>query len=161
MQAKVKSLEKELARKEKDLAEAAALLILKKSPSALQFGRGQMTSTALPQELLELSEETSRARHLLGLSVRTVQRWRQQSEDPRPKAKRNPANKLNEIERQKIINVSIVSEFADLPPNQIVPRLADQGCYLASEATFYKILQGEKILKHRDDAGMQIGLSSS
>jgi putative transposase len=28
-----------------------------------------------------------------------------------------------------------------LPPSQIVPRLADQGRYLASEATFYRVLK--------------------
>src|SRR5664280_3216392 len=36
-----------------------------------------------------------------------------------------------------------------LPPSQIVPRLADQGSYLASESTFYRILREEKQLAHR------------
>lgn len=40
-------------------------------------------------------------------------------------------------------------EFADLPPSQIVPRLADQGIYLASESTFYRILKAAQQLKHR------------
>ncbi|MHB1514970.1 MAG: IS3 family transposase [Acidiferrobacteraceae bacterium] len=30
--------------------------------------------------------------------------------------------------------------YASLPPSQIVPRLADQGVYLASESTFYRVL---------------------
>ena len=29
--------------------------------------------------------------------------------------------------------------YASLPPTQIVPRLADQGVYLASESTFYRV----------------------
>lgn len=33
------------------------------------------------------------------------------------------------------------SEFASLPPSQIVPRLADQGQYLASESSFYRVLK--------------------
>ena len=32
-------------------------------------------------------------------------------------------------------------EFASLPPSQIVPRLADQGRYLASESASYRILR--------------------
>ena len=34
----------------------------------------------------------------------------------------------------------------DLPPCQIVPTLADRGKYIASEATFYRILREEKLL---------------
>jgi transposase InsO family protein len=40
-------------------------------------------------------------------------------------------------------------EFADLPPSQIVPMLADRGIYVASESTMYKILKNESMLKHR------------
>jgi putative transposase len=36
-----------------------------------------------------------------------------------------------------------------LPPSQIVPKLADQKIYLASESTFYRILREEEQLKHR------------
>lgn len=40
-------------------------------------------------------------------------------------------------------------EFRDLPPSQIVPRLADRGVYVCSEPTMYRVLQEEKQLKHR------------
>lgn len=56
--------------------------------------------------------------------------------------KRNsPPNKLSEDECSKILDVCHQPEFAELPPSQIVPRLADEGCYLASESTFYAILR--------------------
>ena len=42
------------------------------------------------------------------------------------------------------------SEFRDLSPKQIVPRLADHGEYLASESTLYRILREEKQLAHRE-----------
>ncbi|WP_237249835.1 IS630 family transposase, partial [Pseudomonas syringae] len=42
---------------------------------------------------------------------------------------------------QAIITLCNSPEYAHLPPSQIVPRLADQGCYLASEATFYRVLR--------------------
>jgi hypothetical protein len=37
--------------------------------------------------------------------------------------------------------VANAAEFADLPPSQIVPLLADQGIYLVSESTIYRILK--------------------
>jgi putative transposase len=40
-------------------------------------------------------------------------------------------------------------EFGHLPPSQIVPRLADQQRYIASESTFYRVLKAEKQLAHR------------
>ena len=39
-------------------------------------------------------------------------------------------------------------EFASLPPSQIVPRLADQNVYIASESSFYRVLQ-ERGQNHR------------
>jgi len=39
--------------------------------------------------------------------------------------------------------------YRDLPPNQIVPRLADEGRYLGSESTIYRILRQERLLTHR------------
>ena len=39
-------------------------------------------------------------------------------------------------------------EFTSLPPSQIVPALADQGTYLASESSFYRILLAHG-LQHR------------
>jgi transposase InsO family protein len=48
-----------------------------------------------------------------------------------------------------VLAVANSDEFGHLPPSQIVPRLADQGSYLASESTFYRILREEKQLAHR------------
>ena len=39
--------------------------------------------------------------------------------------------------------------FADLPPTQLVPQLADEGVYLASESTFYRILRDANEQHHR------------
>jgi putative transposase len=40
-------------------------------------------------------------------------------------------------------------EFKDLPPSQIVPRLADLGIYVASESTLYRLLRQAGQLGHR------------
>ena len=39
--------------------------------------------------------------------------------------------------------------YRDLPPCKIVPLLADEGLYLASESTFYRLLRAEGQLTHR------------
>ncbi|MCG9766548.1 IS3 family transposase, partial [Vibrio alginolyticus] len=46
-------------------------------------------------------------------------------------------------------------EYADLPPNIIVPMLADEGIYIASESTFYRVLKANNQLgrRTRDKAG--------
>ena len=92
-----------------------------------------------------------KAADIMGLSARTIIRWRQQSggQDQRKGPLTNPANKLSEQERQQIIDISNSVPFRDLSPNQIVPKLADQGIYLASESTFYRVLKEHKMLTHR------------
>ena len=42
-----------------------------------------------------------------------------------------PANKLSEAEVQQVLDACHRPDTAHLPPTQIVPRLADEGVYLA------------------------------
>jgi len=93
---------------------------------------------------------------VIGLSIRTLQRWQSEgkiSADKRPIADRpEPANKLTEQERQSIIDICNAEEFASLPPSQIVPVLADKGTYIASESSFYRVLKAKGMLHHRGKA---------
>ena len=94
----------------------------------------------------------AQACEVLGLSERTLQRWQAGETvqcDRRPLRDYQPPHKLTEIERAKVLAVANSDEYGHLPPSQIVPRLADQGSYLASESTFYRILQAENQLAHR------------
>ena len=88
-----------------------------------------------------------------GISVRTYQRWtigEKVKSDARPTANRpEPANKLTTEERQSVLNICHQLDFASLPPGQIVPRLADQGQYVASESSFYRILHEADEQHHR------------
>lgn len=91
---------------------------------------------------------------VVGVSVRTLQRWRGEDgiqADARAAAAqgRTPANRLSEAERSTILEVCNGPEFADCPPSQIVPALADQGRYIASEASFYRVLRAHDQLAHR------------
>lgn len=89
----------------------------------------------------------------IGMQVRTLQRWRSEPVgDLRPARVQQPANKLDDLERQRILAVANSAEFGHLPPSQIVPRLADQGTYVASESTFYRVLTAANQVKHRNAA---------
>jgi transposase InsO family protein len=107
---------------------------------------------ALIQEAMYSGARQQQACEVLELSVRTYQRWVKAGvvSDGRQTAKRPaPANKLSEAERQRILAVCNTPAYAHLPPYQIVPRLADQGIYMASESSFYRILKAANQLNHR------------
>jgi len=60
-----------------------------------------------------------------------------------------PPNALSQAEREAILAACNDPDHANLPPSQIVPRLADQGCYLASESTFYRVMHAAEQQNHR------------
>lgn len=93
----------------------------------------------------------SRACSVISLSQRTLQRWQHTPHcgDQRPVRLQAPKNKLSELERKRLLAVMNSDEFGNLPPSQIVPRLADRGQYLASESTIYRVLKAENQLAHR------------
>jgi len=88
---------------------------------------------------------------IIGISPKTFQRWScpDNKSDGRLNAKHSPSNKLTELECQRLIKVANEPAYADLPPNKIVPKLADDGKYLASESTFYRVLKAHNQLHHR------------
>ncbi len=91
-----------------------------------------------------------KACELLSISLRTLERWEKYGTiDHRKGADRKVGNKLSEEERQRVLTMINSGEYCDLPPCQIVPRLADTGIYIASESTIYRILREEKQLTHR------------
>lgn len=106
------------------------------------------------EEACTAGARLAKACEIVGISVRTVQRYRRHGEikpDGRKAAAigRAPANKLSAQERAEIVATANQPEFAHLPPNQIVPALADRGCYLASESSFYRILREKGQLTRR------------
>ena len=111
--------------------------------------RGQIMG--LVSEAIVAGARQDRACAAICLSSRTLQRWqRDQSRgDQRPVRLQTPKNKLNPLERERLLAVANSAEFGHLPPSQIVPRLADRGQYLASESTFYRVLRAENQCQHR------------
>jgi transposase InsO family protein len=105
-------------------------------------------------EALASGARLSKACDVLGLSQRTIQRWRYNLFDARKAAasKRQVANKLTDKERDQILKICNQGQFASMSPNQIVPALADQGVYVASESSFYRVLRQADQLSPRGKA---------
>lgn len=92
-----------------------------------------------------------------GIDVRTLQRWKVQHGlvrgDGRPSAVHPmPEHALSQAERAEVLRVANEPRFADVPPARIVPMLADEGVYLASESTFARVLRGHGQTSHRGRA---------
>ena len=94
-----------------------------------------------------------KAADVMGLSQRTLKRWRQingsVTMDQRPHAVRvAQPHQLTQAEEEAILNTCCQPAYQSLPPSQIVPLLADQGRYLASESSFYRVLVGSRVIDY-------------
>lgn len=94
---------------------------------------------------------------LAGIDVRTFQRWKAGEGlahgDRRPQAVRpKPAHALSEAEREELLRVANTPRFAEVAPARIVPMLADEGVYLASESSFHRVLRAHGQTRHRGRA---------
>ena len=92
-----------------------------------------------------------------GIDLRTLQRWQAGSGlvsgDGRPQAIRPvPGHALSAAERAQLLAVANEPRFAAVPPARIVPMLADEGVYLASESTFSRLLRAHGQSAHRGRA---------
>ena len=108
--------------------------------------------SALIADAIENGAKKKLACELVGISLRTYQRWNQGDillEDQRIHNDAPVHNKLSEAVRQEILTVINKPEYSTLTPYQIVPTLLDIGQYIASESTFYRVMRAHKQLSHR------------
>lgn len=98
------------------------------------------------KQLIDLAVPTRQAATLLGLSRTTIYRTPTIPAECMPAA---PPNKLSAMERAEILTVLNSPEFVDLAPQKIYTKLLDQGIYLGSPSTFYRILEENKQVKER------------
>jgi putative transposase len=90
---------------------------------------------------------------LVGLSTRTLQRWRSGSKvDGRKGASKVTARKLTPEEAEAVYQAANQERLADLTAEQVVATLAQESIYLASASTFYRILRERKALGRRQDS---------
>lgn len=91
---------------------------------------------------------------VVGLSLRTLERWRRQEDggdDQRCGPNTVPGNKLSEHEERRLVRVLTSAQYRDLSPRQVIPALAEQGTYIASEATAYRVLHKHALQTHREN----------
>jgi putative transposase len=94
---------------------------------------------------------------LVGIDAGTLRRWKAgdglKQGDRRPDADRPvPSHALSEAERARIIAVANEPRFAETPPARIVPALADEGIYIASESSFHRVLHAHGQMNRRGRA---------
>jgi putative transposase len=85
---------------------------------------------------------------VLGVSPASYYR----SRHPRnPPERRKPPRGLGEEERQRVLSVLHQERFVDLAPAEVYATLLDEGTYLCSERTMYRILEENQEVRERRD----------
>lgn len=118
--------------------------------TSLEARQKLMSSVA---ESLEGGARKSAACAAIDLQLRTLERWEAQTidcqpiGDKRPIIIKEPANKLTSAERSEILQICCSTEFMNMTPNEIVPKMAETGRFVASQASFYRILKAEGMVR--------------
>ena len=111
---------------------------------------------SLVDEAIAAGARQFKACGVIGLTTRTYQRWKDPDsagEDRRPLAIRpEPKHKLTQEEKKQILATVNQPQYASKPPSRIVPELADQGTYIASESSFYRVMREAGEQNHRGRA---------
>ena len=76
----------------------------------------------------------------LGASVATIYRRRRPPEPKAPKPRPTPVRALSEPERAEVLEVLHSERFVDVSPEETWATLLDEGTYLCSPRTMYRIL---------------------
>jgi putative transposase len=95
---------------------------------------------------------TRQAALLTGLVRSTAIRHSKAATTSRPMLPRpapDPLNKLTALERLRILEVLTSTRFVDMAPLQVYAHLLDEGVYLCSVSTMYRVLADNKQVKER------------
>jgi len=99
-------------------------------------------------ELLALEVGVAPACQALGVSRATFYRRHRPApghQQPRP----TPARALCETEREQVLEVLVSPRFVDRSPAEVVATLLDEGEYLCSERTMYRVLAASQPVRER------------
>jgi transposase InsO family protein len=163
-QQRISALTRELAFKEKALAETAALLMLQKKSAPASWiprtahrpgatthrehaHRGGLCRRGAPAAGLPVPRPV--AAHPAALAQRRGHHRRCRAAAG---AARTPANRLEAATRAAILAVANRAEFAHPAPNPLVPALADHGLYIASASRCYRVRRAAGPLARRGQA---------
>lgn len=104
---------------------------------------------SLLQEGAEQGARLAQCCAALGVSLRTLQRWRHGTEDRRRGPTKAPAHRLSEEEKDDIVRLANSPQCRNLSPEQVVAKLADDGVYVCSERSLRRVLAERRLDRHR------------
>jgi putative transposase len=85
----------------------------------------------------------------MGLPASTFYYWKKPKEEPKKHFKNKPFYTYNEIDRQEILDVMNSDRYLDKTPYEIYASQLDEGNYLCSKRTMYRILHENMQVKER------------
>ena len=92
--------------------------------------------------------QTAEACEALGVARSTLYR-RRQPVTPKPKRRPRPHRALDETEREEVLGALHCERFVDKAPAQVWATLLDEGTYLCSIRTMYRILEEHGEVRER------------
>lgn len=101
--------------------------------------------------IAELGPRLGVAPTCLALGVPRASFYRQQRPRPEPRPQPAPPRALTDADRQAVLDVLHEPRFMDLAPAQVYATLLDEGRYLCSERTFYRVLAKNEEARERRD----------
>ena len=105
-------------------------------------------------EVLAIDVGEGRACQVLGVPRSSVYRHRvtrQKPEQSLPKKRPTPSRALEKQERTQVLDVLNSERFADAAPRQVYAQLLDEGIYLCSWRSMYRILDAHEQVRERRD----------
>jgi putative transposase len=103
------------------------------------------------QTVAELKDRLGIAPTCAALGLPRASYYRSQRPRLAPALRRSPPRALSSAERQAALALLHEPRFVDLAPAQVYTRLLDEGRYLCSERTLYRILEANKEVRERRD----------
>ena len=100
------------------------------------------------EELAGRIGQTAEACEALGVARSTLYR-RRQPVTPKPKRRPRPHRALDETEREEVLGALHCERFVDKAPAQVWATLLDEGTYLCSIRTMYRILEEHGEVRER------------
>src|SRR6476661_2306734 len=111
----------------------------------------QESMTHTYMSLIAGGVSTRHAAVLTGTVRSTATRRLKNATAPTPAAQPagEPVNKLTDLERRRVLEVLNSDRFVDLAPLQIYAQLLDEGLYLCSVSTMYRVLRENALVAER------------
>ena len=103
------------------------------------------------QAVAEMGPRLGVAPTCAALGVARGRYYRSQRPHPEPRPRPTPARALAAEERERVLSVLNEPRFVDLAPAEVYATLLDEGTYLCSERSFYRILTANAAVRERRD----------